>query len=381
MESGSGEGPRQNLSGSTRWRIDREYENYLREKEREKATEQPLVCDDIVEFCQKTLKFKPTAYQEKLLRDENKFVVARWSRQSGKSYTIAARILFSALHDRETRIAILAPSLRQSRKMVGRVTKFLNKLPGWYLRGRMLRTKLEFINDSTIEALPNSPETIRGETLHLVVMDEFAFIGNDVELYDAVVYSLATTNGRFIGASTPGSRDSVFYKMCMGDAGYKDVSRHHVSYGEAVEPDGPLKKEILEQIRQQTWSDPSRWKREMEAEFVDDEEAWLPLSLIKKCTSVEYAMVSESAVLNEKLSLAQSYFVGVDLGLKRDHSVVSGGEDGAGPATGSSKTVQAGNGVWPRARIPVQTEQRIPSGPENLCGPDRCGGGIHGGGP
>ncbi len=61
----------------------------------------------------------------------------------------------------------------------------------------------------------------------------------------------------------------------------------------------------------------------MEAEFVEDEEAWLPLSLIKKCTSVEYAMVSESAVLNEKLPVAENYFVGVDLGQKRDHSVVA----------------------------------------------------------
>ncbi len=50
------------MSGSTRWRIDREYENLLREKERGRATEQPLICDDIVEFCQKTLGFKPTVY-------------------------------------------------------------------------------------------------------------------------------------------------------------------------------------------------------------------------------------------------------------------------------------------------------------------------------
>ncbi len=34
-------------------------------------------------------------------------------------------------------------------------------------------------------------------------------------------------------------------------------------------------------------------------------------------------MVPESAVLNEKLPPAESYFVGVDLGLKRDHSVIA----------------------------------------------------------
>src|SRR5712692_541407 len=310
------------MSGSVKGRIDREYESFVKSRGQSEASKQPLVGDDVVEFCDKTLNFKPTAYQEKLLLDQSWFIVARWSRQSGKSHTIAALILFSALHDSDCRIAILAPSQRQSKKMVSRVTRFLHKLPDWYVKGKMGRIKLEFVNGSSIEALPNNPETIRGETLNIVVVDEFCFVANDVELYDAIVYSLATTNGRFIGASTPGSRDSVFYKMCTGEAGYGDVSRHHVSYREALEPNGPLKKEIVEQIHQQTWSDPSRWEREMEAEFVEDEEAWLPLSLIKKCTSVDFATISESAVLNEKLPAAENYFVGVDLGLKRDHSVI-----------------------------------------------------------
>jgi hypothetical protein len=99
-------------------------------------------------------------------------------------------------------------------------------------------------------------------------------------LYDAVVFALGTTNGRFIATSTPGSRDSLFYEMCMDDDLYGDFSRHHVSFHDALEPGGPLKKGILEKLERQMREDPWRWQREMLAEFSEDEEAWFSYGLI-----------------------------------------------------------------------------------------------------
>lgn len=285
------------MSASARWKINRRYEKLLREREREQAKKTIIIKGDVVEFCKKQLGFKPTAYQEKLLRDPAQFVVARWSRQSGKSQTIAALTLYRALSSPGSKVAILAPSLRQSRRIIHRIQSFLPKLPPWVLDGKPLKTKVKFVNGSVIEALPNSPETIRGETLDMVVVDELGFVPNDEELYDAVVYTLATTDGKFIGASTPGSRDSLFYAMCTDDEQFKDVSRHHVSYREALEPKGPLKKKILEKIRHQMGQDQWRWQREMEAEFAEDEDTWLSLDLIKKCIDPELENFDENLLL------------------------------------------------------------------------------------
>jgi len=71
--------------------------------------------------------------------------------------------------------------------------------------------------------------------------------------------------------------------MCTDNDTYEDVSRHHVTWEDALEPKGPLKKPILEKIRRQLQADPWRWQREMEAEFAEDEDAWMPMSLIKRC--------------------------------------------------------------------------------------------------
>src|SRR5438552_2542506 len=117
-------------------------------------------------------------------------------------------------------------------------------------------------------------------TLDLLIVDEASYIEDDRALYDAIVFALGTTNGRFIATSTPASRDSLFYEMCMDDDLYGDFSRHHVSFHDALEPNGPLKKGILEKLERQMREDPWRWQREMLAEFSEDEEAYFNYSMI-----------------------------------------------------------------------------------------------------
>ena len=252
--------------------------------------------EDPVEFCSKFLGFQPTAYQEKLLRDRSQFIVARWARQAGKTHCVAALLLWHCLKTQGFNVLVLAPSIRQSKITIRKITGFLSRLPK-YVALRPYKTKVEFYNGSRIQAFPNSPETIRGEpSVNLVYEDEASYIRNDKELHQAVVFTLVTTNGRFLATSTPGSRDSLFYAMCTDDENYGDVSRHHVSYQDALEPKGPLKLEILEKLKRQLASDPWRWRREMEAEFAEDEDAWLGMELIRKCVEENLEYVPDSAL-------------------------------------------------------------------------------------
>ncbi len=251
---------------------------------------------DPVEFCIQYLGFKPTVYQERLLRDPSQFIVARWSRQSGKTHCVAVLLLWSCLRNPSFNVLVLAPSIRQSKIIIRKITGFLPRLPK-YVALRPFKTKIEFYNGSRIQAFPNSPETIRGEPgVNLVYVDEWGYVRDDKELYDAAIYTLATTDGRFLATSTPGSRDSLFYLMCMDDENFGDVSRHHVTYLDALEPNGPLKPEILERVKRQLSVDPWRWRREMEAEFADDEDAWLPMGLITKCVDQNLEYISETSL-------------------------------------------------------------------------------------
>jgi len=174
-------------------------------------------------------------------------------------------LLWSNLRYRGFNVLVLTPAVRQSKIIIRKITGFLPRLPK-YVAFKRFKTKLEFYNGSRIQAFPNSPETIRGEPgVNLVYADEFSYIREDKELYEASIFSLATTNGRFLATSTPGSRESMFYAMCTDDVNFGDVSRHHVGYLDELEPKGPLKPEILEKLKRQFAPDPWRWRREMEA--------------------------------------------------------------------------------------------------------------------
>ncbi len=117
------------------------------------------------------------------------------------------------------------------------------------------------------------------------------------ELYEAAIFSMMTTNGRFRATSTPGSRESMFYAMCTDDVIFGDFSRHHVSYLDALEPNGPLKLEILEKLKRQFAADPWRWRREMEAEFADDADSWISMALITRCVDQNLEYIPEGTIL------------------------------------------------------------------------------------
>jgi hypothetical protein len=98
------------------------------------------------------------------------------------------------------------------------------------------------------------------------------FLPNDEDMYDAILFTLGTTDGKFICSSTPWNTDSVFYKI-FNHKDYRDFAVSHISWKQAQEPAGPLRKNILEKIRKQFSEDPWRWKRVMEAEWAEDETA------------------------------------------------------------------------------------------------------------
>jgi hypothetical protein len=213
-----------------------------------------------------------------------------YCRQSGKTWIVAAFLFWYAVEHDASQIAIVAPSFRQTKLVIRKVTAFLQQLPkdirpkAILVGGKPLKTKVAFINGSIIEAYPNNPDTIRGPTLNLIYCDEMNFIKDDEEMYDAILFTLGTTNGRFIASSTPWSRDHIFYRICR-EKEFSDFQPvHHVTWKEAQESEGPLKKNILAKIKRQLETDPWRWQREMEAEWAEDESCWLSTSLITQCT-------------------------------------------------------------------------------------------------
>jgi hypothetical protein len=162
---------------------------------------------DPTKFFEQVIGFKPFAYQAEFIRmfQENQFTAACWCRQSGKTFIIAALLLWYATTHPQSAIGIVGPSWRQTKRILSCIASFTHKPPPG-IAFKPQRTQIHFANGSTIEAFPNNPETIRGPTLHVVYCDEFNFVPNDQELYDAILFTLSTTDGKFVCSRRLGLR-------------------------------------------------------------------------------------------------------------------------------------------------------------------------------
>src|SRR6266700_4725872 len=129
--------------------------------------------------------------------------------------------------------------------------------------------------------------------------------------------------GASMERALPGPRGTLFYNIATDDQQFGDFSRHHVSYKDALKPNGPIDPEFLEKIRRQYQTDPGRWKREMEADFADDEDAYLPLDLIESCVTDGPETFTKDDVISGRLNRTGNFFVGNDPGLKIDPSAVA----------------------------------------------------------
>jgi phage FluMu gp28-like protein len=256
-----------------------------------------------------------------LLRDPGKRIVVVFPRQSGKTTTLAIRIIHFALTHPATTSLIVAPGLRQSMIVMDRIQEQIAHIPTPQRRERIRqrliqRTTITFKNGSKIVALPCAINLLRGYSANLLLVDEAAFLSDDEAVFYSVLFPmLQTTDGTLIASSTPWGKDSAFYKFTQNPA----FKVHRVTI-DAVIDAGLVKRGFIQEMERLTPSE--RYRREYLAEFVEDELAYFPQKLITQCVDSELAPITDDWTRAVKAP-AGRYFLGVDLGKKVDKSVIA----------------------------------------------------------
>jgi phage terminase large subunit-like protein len=162
---------------------------------------------DRVSFA-KRLGLEPDPWQEDLLCSTSDRVLLNCSRQSGKSTMTAVIALHRALYHPGSLILCLAPALRQSQELFGKVLDFYRNLGRPVSPQAERKLSLELENGSRIITLPASEKTIRGFSgTSLLVLDEAARVED--ELYFAVRPMLAVSGGALMMLSTPYGKRSA----------------------------------------------------------------------------------------------------------------------------------------------------------------------------
>lgn len=160
-------------------------------------------------------------YQGKMFEhfNENRFSIVLACRQSGKSISSVVYILWYAIFKPEQTIAVLANKGSTAQEMISRITLALENLPFFLQPGckSLNKKSIEFSNNSRIVSSATSGSSIRGMSVNLLFLDEFAFVENDARFYTStypVVTSGKTT--RVIITSTANGIGNVFHKIWEG---------------------------------------------------------------------------------------------------------------------------------------------------------------------
>jgi hypothetical protein len=173
-------------------------------------TEDLRLALDRVSFA-KRLGLEPDPWQEDLMRSTSDRVLLNCCRQSGKSTMTAIVALHRALYHTGSLILCLAPALRQSQELFGKVLDFYRDLDRPIPAQAERRLSLELENGSRIVTLPGTDKTIRGFSgAALLIVDEASRVAD--ELYFAVRPMLAVSGGALIMLSTPYGKRGIYFE-------------------------------------------------------------------------------------------------------------------------------------------------------------------------
>ena len=223
----------------------------------------------IVNIDKGLIPFNLYDFQEEMVNlfDMNRFVICKLPRQSGKSTTVTAYMLWLVLFNDNQNIAILANKGALARELLGKIQLAYEHLPTWLQQGIMVWNKgnIELENGSKIVAAATSSSAIRGGSYNLIFLDEFAFVGNNMadEFFSSVypTISAGLTSKVFI-VSTPNGMNHFYKLWSDAEEGNNKYASIEVHWSQVPNRDEEWKKETISNTSE------AQFRQEFECEFL-----------------------------------------------------------------------------------------------------------------
>ena len=175
----------------------------------------------IISLDKGTVPFTMYDFQEEMVElcHKNRFVISKMPRQSGKSTTVTSYLLHYILFNQSMSVALLANKLTTARELLGRLKMAYEFLPLWLQQGVLEWNKGSIVleNGSKVLASSTSSSAIRGGSFNCILLDEFAYVPQNVaEEFFSSVYPTITSGKttKVIITSTPNGLN-MFYKIWM----------------------------------------------------------------------------------------------------------------------------------------------------------------------
>ena len=236
-------------------------------------------------------------FQKQAVQDinDNRRVIVKAGRQVGKTTMVVGYILWYILFNEDKFVAILANKAPTAREILNRIKIAYESLPLWLQQGVRVWNKgdIELENNCRIMATSTASSAIRGYSISLLYLDEFAFVPSNIadEFFTSVYPTISSgTQSKILISSTPNGMNH-YYRMWTeaveGQNGFK-----HIEANWRQVPG-----------RDQAWADDQRrilgeekFLQEMECEFMGSAGTLLSAAALKSLAFVKPQHVSETGI-------------------------------------------------------------------------------------
>ena len=274
----------------------------------------------IVSLDEGLVQFKPYSFQKNILDavHNDRFVICKMPRQSGKSTTVISYLLHYVLFNPDKNVAILANKLTTARELLGRLKLAYEHLPKWLQQGVVEWNKGSIIleNGSKILASSTSSSAVRGGSFNLLFMDEFAFVPENVadEFFNSVYPTIsAGQSTKVLIVSTPKGLN-MFYKLWKdAEDGQNSYTPIEVHWSDVPGRDNNWKKQTIRN------TSPQQFRQEFECDFLGSVNTLIAPSKLK---SLHYTRPMQEREDGLKVYYEPEpehiYFMGVDVSRGKD---------------------------------------------------------------
>lgn len=202
------------------------------------------------------IPYNPYPYQRKMIETchKNRFVICKLPRQSGKTLTMCAYLLWNVLFNQDINVAVLANKKTIAYEILERIKNAYQYIPKWLQQGVMEWNKGSIVleNGSRVIASATSSSAVRGLSLNIIYLDEFAHIPNNIaeDFFSSVYPTIsAGKETKVIITSTPKGLNKFYHlwkgaTKKIGEDGKNEFLPIEVSWRDVPKyPGGPLRDE------------------------------------------------------------------------------------------------------------------------------------------